>query len=61
MMDMLKPLMLMFGGGKGGAGGGLGDIAKVFDLFKPKSKPKKEEKKEEDISSKFDDMIIIED
>ncbi len=61
MMDMLKPIMAMFGGGKGGAGGGLGDMAKIFELFKPKSKPKKEEKKEEDISSKFDDMIIIED
>ena len=57
--DMLKPLMSMFGGNGGGTGGF--DIAKIFELFKPKSKTKKEEKKEEDISSKFDDFIIIED
>ena len=55
--DMLKPLMSMFGG----KGGGGMDMAKIFEMFKPKSKSKKEEKKEEDISSKFDDMIIIED
>jgi len=63
-MDMLKPLLSMFGGGVGsGVVGGM-DFAKIFELFKPKSKPKKDEKKEtkeEDISSKFDDMIIIED
>lgn len=59
--DILKPLMGMFGNGGGSSGGGLGDVAKIFELFKPKSKPKKEEKKEEDVSSKFDDMIIIED
>lgn len=53
--DMLKPIMSMFGGG----GGGLGDMAKIFELFKPKSKSKQE--KDEDVSSKFDDMIIIED
>lgn len=58
--DMLKPLMAMLGGGANG-GGGLGDMAKIFELFKPKAKTKKEEKKEEDVSSKFDDMIIIED
>jgi len=57
-LDILKPLMSMFGGGN--AGGGLGDMAKIFELFKPKSKTKKEEKVE-DVSSKFDDMIIIED
>lgn len=57
--DMLKPLMSMMSGG--GSGGGLGDISKIFELFKPKAKPKKQEKKEEDVSSKFDDMIIIED
>ena len=56
-MDVLKPLMSMFGGN---LGGGM-DLTKIFELFKPKTKPKKEEKKEEDISSKFDDMIIIED
>lgn len=55
--DMLKPLMAMLGGN----GGGGMDMAKIFEMFKPKSKPKQEEKKEEDISSKFDDMIIIED
>lgn len=59
--DMLKPLMSMFGGGNSGSSG-IGDISKIFELFKPKSKSKIEEKKEdEDISSKFDDMIIIED
>lgn len=59
--DMLKPLMSMFGGG-GNSGGGLGDITKIFELFKPKSNTKKAEpKEEEDMSSKFDDMIIIED
>lgn len=57
--DVLKPLMTMFGG-SGGASGGF-DIAKIFELFKPKSKPKKDEKKEEEVSSKFDDFIIIED
>ena len=55
--DILKPLMSMFGGSAGG-GGGLGDIAKIFEIFKPK---KKKEKTEEDVSSKFDDLIIIED
>ena len=59
--DILKPLMGMLGNGGGSLSGGLGDIAKIFELFKPKPKPKKEEKREEDISSKFDDMIIIED
>lgn len=57
-LDMLKPLMSMFGGNKGG---GFGDIAKIFDIFKPKEKAKKIEKEAEEISSKFDDMIIIED
>ena len=55
--DILKPLMGMLGDG---GGGGLGDVSKIFELFKPKSK-EKSEKKEEDVSSKFDDMIIIED
>ena len=60
--DMLKPLMSMFGGGGTDANSGLGNISKIFELFKPKSKPQKEKDiKEEDISSKFDDMIIIED
>lgn len=57
-LDMLKPLMSMFGGNKGG---GLGDIAKIFDIFKPKEKTKNAEKEAEEISSKFDDMIIIDD
>ena len=58
--DILKPVMSMFG--ISASGGSFGDIAKIFELFKPKSKAKKEEKKdEEDVSSKFDDMIIIED
>lgn len=59
--DMLKPLISMLGGVNTGTGsGGIGDISKIFELFKPKPKPKKEEK-EEEFSSKFDDMIIIED
>lgn len=53
MNDMLKPIMSMFGGGNGK---GLGDISKVFELFKPKKK----ETQEEPQKSKFDDMIIIE-
>lgn len=57
-LDMLKPLMSMFGGGKSS---GLSDIAKIFDIFKPKEKTKNAEKEAEEISSKFDDMIIIED
>jgi hypothetical protein len=57
---MLKPLMSMLGGG-GTSGGGLGDITKIFELFKPKHQKKEEKKEEEDVSSKFDDMIIIED
>lgn len=57
--NLLAPLMSMLAGGKGGSGGM--DFAKIFELIKPKTKPKKEEKKEEDISSKFDDLIIIED
>ena len=57
-LDMLKPLMSMFGGGKSS---GLSDIAKIFDIFKPKEKAKNAEKEAEEISSKFDDMIIIED
>ena len=56
--DMLMPLMSLFSGGK--SGGGM-DFAKIFEVFKPKQKPKKEEKKDEDVSSKFDDLIIIED
>jgi len=57
--DLINPFMSMLGGvGKGG--GGM-DFAKIFELFKPKSKPKKEEKNEEEISSKFDDFVIIED
>ncbi len=58
--DMLKPIMSMLGGGNSGAGG-MGDIAKIFELFKPKPKAKVKQEKDEDISSKFDDMIIIED
>lgn len=50
-LDMLKPLLSMFGGG--------GEVSKIFELFKPKNKPKKE--KEEDVLSKFEDYIIIED
>jgi len=59
--DMLKPIMSLLGGANGG--GGIGDIAKIFELFKPKqkSKAKKDISKDEDVSSKFDDMIIIED
>jgi len=59
--DMLKPIMSLLGGNAGG--GGIGDIAKIFELFKPKqkSKVKKDVSKDEDVSSKFDDMIIIED
>lgn len=57
--DMLTPLISMFGGNKGSNSGM--DITKIFELFKPKSKQKKEEKKDEEISSKFDDFIIIED
>ena len=59
-MDILKPLMSMLGGGNNAGGAGM-DLAKIFELFKPKSKTKQEDKKEEDVSSKFDDMIIIED
>lgn len=58
-LDMLKPLMSLFGG-SGAESQGM-DFAKIFELFKPKSKQKKDITKEEDISSKFDDMIIIED
>ena len=58
--DMLKPMMSLLGGGNSG-NGGMGDIAKIFELFKPKSKSKPKQEKDEDISSKFDDMIIIED
>ncbi len=53
--DMLKPFMSMIGGGGGGM-----DIAKVFELFKTKPKVKKEEESEQ-VSSKFEDLIIIED
>lgn len=52
--DVLKPLMGML------SGGGMGEVSKIFELFKPKPK-EKAAKKEEDVSSKFDDMIIIED
>ena len=57
--DIVNPLISMLGGKSGGM-----DIAKIFELFKPKSganKERKKEEKEEDVSSKFDDMIIIED
>ena len=57
--DIITPLMSMLSGKSGGM-----DIAKIFELFKPKSTAKKEKKvvvEEEDMSSKFDDMIIIED
>ena len=57
--DLVNPLMSMLGGKSGGM-----DIAKIFELFKPKTSVKKEKKsikEEEDMSSKFDDMIIIED
>ena len=57
--NLLTPLMSMFGGKSAGV-----DIAKIFDLFKPKTSIKKENKlskDEDDVSSKFDDMIIIED
>ena len=61
-LDILKPLMSMFGGGGLDAMSGLGGVSKIFELFKPKPKQKKEDKpQDEDISSKFDDMIIIED
>ena len=55
--DMLNPLISMIGGGanKGGF-----DFAKIFELLKPKKNTQKE-KKEEDISSKFDDFVVIED
>ena len=59
MMDMLKPLMSMFGGGKTGGNGGLGDISKIFEIFKPKNKPQNVKCETEDNSSKFDDMNII--
>ncbi len=52
MNDVLKPLLNILGGGNG-----LGDISKVFELFKPKKKKENTEKQEK---SKFDDMIIIE-
>lgn len=58
-LDVLKPLMSLFGGSGGGSQGM--DFGKIFELFKPKPKQKKDINKEEDISSKFDDMIIIED
>ena len=58
MMDMLKPLMSMLSGGKGGVNSGLGDISKIFELFKPKQKAKKVESEVEE-ASKFDDMNII--
>lgn len=57
--DLIAPLMSMIGGKSKGI-----DIAKIFELFKtkPSNKNEKQERKEsEDISSKFDDMIIIED
>lgn len=57
--DLINPLMGMFGGKSGGM-----DIAKIFELFKPKTTVKKEKKavqEDEDVSSKFDDMIIVED
>ena len=58
--DVLSPLMSMIGGKSGGM-----DIAKIFELLKPKTSVGKGKKKseiiEEDVSSKFDDMIIIED
>ncbi len=55
--DMLNPVMSLLGQSKGG---GM-DFAKIFELFKPKSKVKKEDEKEDDKSSKFEDFIIIED
>jgi hypothetical protein len=55
--DILKPLMSMFAGG--GVNGGM-DIAKIFELFKPKSKQKKSSKEVNDVS-KFDDFVVIED
>lgn len=55
-MDILKPIMSLFSGGKG-----LGDLSKIFELFKAKPKQKKEESKQPSQESKFDDMIIIED
>ena len=57
--DLITPLMSMFGVKSGGM-----DITKIFELFKPKSSTKKEKKvndNDEEVSSKFDDMIIIED
>lgn len=62
--DILKPVMSMFGGG----GGGGFDVAKIFELFKPKAKKSSTNKEEKvdgetvvDDVSKFDDFIIIED
>lgn len=57
--NFLNPLMSMLGGNKGGAGSM--DFAKIFDLFKPKNNIKKEDKKQEEVLSKFDDFVIIED
>lgn len=56
--DVLKPLMSMFGGGGGSSGI---DLAKIFELFKSKSKVKKDNRKKEEDNSKFDNFIIIED
>lgn len=56
--DMIKPLMGLLGGNKTGAGSF--DIAKIFEMFKPKLSVEKKVV-EEDISSKFDDFVIIED
>lgn len=58
MMDMLKPIISMLSGGKGGENSGLGDVSKIFELFKPKTNSKKVENEVEEIS-KFDDMNII--
>ncbi|MFQ6723744.1 MAG: hypothetical protein ACLRFE_00215 [Clostridia bacterium] len=54
--NMLSPLMSMLGGGKGGNNF---DVAKIFEIFKPKSKQKKDCNNEEEMSSKFDDFVII--
>ena len=57
--NLLTPLISMLGGGKGQEGGV--DLAKIFELFKPKPKSKPAAKEQKEEVSKFDDMIIIED